>query len=102
VVETDECGVSSWTLEANPFIQGHQPGQIPEYISKLGAKAMICGGMGSRAISFFDQFGIQTAMFSQGTAGEALAKFLAGELGAPEPCSGDHHDHHGHAHSHKA
>jgi len=102
LAEIEEGGVSSWRLESNPYLQHHEPGQIPEYINRLGAQALICGGMGRRAMSFFDQYGIKTAVLPQGSAEEAIRKFLAGELGEAEPCSGDHQGHGHGEHEHGA
>jgi len=36
----------------------HQPGVLPQWLNQLGCNVIIAGGMGHRAISLFDQFGI--------------------------------------------
>ncbi len=95
LAEIEQGALQSWSVSANPYVQHHEPGQIPAYINTLGAQAMICGGMGRRAISFFEQYGIKTAVLPQGSAGVAIEKYLAGELGTPEPCHGDGHGHGG-------
>ena len=43
------------TIE-NPFFSQHQPGQVPGFIQSQGADVMLTGGMGRRAITFFQQF----------------------------------------------
>ena len=40
----------------NPFYGQHQPGQVPGFINSLGANVMLTGGMGGRAIMFFQQY----------------------------------------------
>ena len=37
----------------------HEPGVLPKWLSDLGADVVIAGGMGHRAISLFDQYGIK-------------------------------------------
>ena len=37
----------------------HEPGVLPKWLSDLGADIIIAGGMGHRAISLFDQYGIK-------------------------------------------
>jgi len=36
----------------------HQPGILPPWLSQIGVKAVIAGGMGVRAIQMFSQMGI--------------------------------------------
>jgi len=79
----------------NPFAQNHQPGMVPEYIHNQGANVMISGGMGGRAIDFFDQYGIQVATGADGTVRNTLDRYFKGELNGAQPCreSIEHHDH---------
>jgi len=37
----------------------HEPGVLPAWLKEMGAHVIIAGGMGNRAISLFDQAGIQ-------------------------------------------
>ena len=79
----------------NPFAQNHQPGMVPEYIHNQGANVMISGGMGGRAIDFFDQYGIQVATGADETVRNTLDRYFKGELNGAQPCreSIEHHDH---------
>jgi predicted Fe-Mo cluster-binding NifX family protein len=81
---------------ANPFYSQHQPGQVPGFIHEQGVEVMISGGMGRRAIDFFDQYGIEVATGAEGTARSTLERFLKGELNDAQPCreSVEHQDHH--------
>ena len=36
----------------------HEPGVLPQWLSAMGVKQVIAGGMGMRAQQFFSQFGI--------------------------------------------
>lgn len=59
---------------------GHQPGFIPQFLRQQGVEYIICGGMGTRAKGFFDQFGIQTIVGVTGSISEVLDKLLNGTL----------------------
>ncbi len=70
----------------NPFYNYHQPGQVPSFIHSQGADVMLTGGMGGRAIAFFQQFGVQAVTGAYGTVRRSLEMFLGGELQGAEPC----------------
>jgi predicted Fe-Mo cluster-binding NifX family protein len=83
---------------SNPYYGHHQPGQVPGFIHSQGADVMLTGGMGRRAISFFQEYGIQAATAASGTVRHALEQYLGGGLQEAEPCreSVEHaheHDH---------
>lgn len=82
---------------ANPFFSAHRPGQVPQFISELGAQVMVAGGMGRRALDFFRKARIQTVTGAQGTVAEALDAFLDGSLGGAEPCRDSTQHQHDHA-----
>jgi len=71
---------------ANPYFDGHQPGQVPAFIYSQKANVMLSGGMGGRAIQFFEQYGIQVATGASGTVRAALERYLGGELTGAAPC----------------
>jgi predicted Fe-Mo cluster-binding NifX family protein len=72
--------------EANPFYGQHAPGQVPTFIHQHGVDVMLTGGMGGRAIGFFEQYGIQAVTGASGTVRHALEQFLGGQLQGAEPC----------------
>ena len=47
---------------------------------------MLAGGMGQRAIGFFQQYGIQAVTGASGTVRHALEQYLGGVLQGAEPC----------------
>lgn len=71
---------------ANPFYGHHQPGQVPTFIHSQGVDVMLTGGMGRRAIGFFQQYGIEAATGASGTARHALEQYLGGALRGAAPC----------------
>jgi len=77
----------------NPYFPNHQPGVIPQYIHSQKANVMIAGGMGPRAIDFFNQFEIDVATGAQGKVRDVVEAYLRGEIQGIVAC-----EHHGHDH----
>jgi predicted Fe-Mo cluster-binding NifX family protein len=53
---------------------------VPEFIQSHGADVMLSGGMGRRAISFFEQYGIQVGTGANGTVRTTLENYFGGQL----------------------
>jgi predicted Fe-Mo cluster-binding NifX family protein len=70
----------------NPYYGQHAPGQVPGFIRSQGASVMVTGGMGRRAIGFFEQYGIEAVTGAFGTVHYALECYLGGQLQGAEPC----------------
>lgn len=67
---------------------GHEVGSIPRFINDQGAKCMIVGGIGHRAIGFFGQYGIEVIQGIVGPIEDVIAKVLDGTLeGGENICS---------------
>ena len=86
LVDLEGTEVKAVEVIANPFYNGHQPGQVPGFIHQQKADVMLSGGMGGRAIQFFEQFGIQAATGADGTVRSALESYLGGDLSGAAPC----------------
>jgi predicted Fe-Mo cluster-binding NifX family protein len=86
LVDLDGQEVSQVNAVKNPYYGHHQPGQVPGFINSQGADVMLAGGMGRRAIGFFQQYGIQAATGANGTVRHALEQYLGGTLQGAEPC----------------
>jgi predicted Fe-Mo cluster-binding NifX family protein len=71
---------------SNPYYGNHQPGQVPGFIHSQGADVMLTGGMGRRAIVFFQEYGIEAATGASGTVRHALEQYLGGALRGAAPC----------------
>jgi predicted Fe-Mo cluster-binding NifX family protein len=87
LVDLDGREVRRVSAVENPCYGRHTPGQVPGFIKSHGADVMLAGGMGRRAIGFFQQYGIQAATGATGTVRHALEQYLGGELQGAEPCS---------------
>lgn len=70
----------------NPYYGLHQPGQVPAFVHSLGANVMLTGGMGSRAIMFFQQFGIEGVTGAHGTVRQSVERYVGGQLKGATPC----------------
>lgn len=78
----------------NPHYAQHEPGMVPGFIKSQNVDVMLSGGMGRRAIGFFENYGIQVATGATGTVRSAVDCFLRGELQGADPCSGHEGGHH--------
>ncbi|UCF89897.1 MAG: NifB/NifX family molybdenum-iron cluster-binding protein [Desulfobacterales bacterium] len=59
----------------------HEPGVLPAWLREQGAAVIIAGGMGHRALSLFQQSGIQVITGAQALEPEALVEsYLANRL----------------------
>lgn len=59
----------------------HAPGVIPEFLNKHNVDVILAGGMGQRALQFFDQFGIKVIIGAPSIEPEeAVKQYLDGSL----------------------
>jgi len=86
LVDVENGEVTAAQGFANPFAGAHQPGQIPGFIHEQKANVMLSGGMGARAIEFFEQYGIHAATGASGTVRQSLENYLGGKLKEAAPC----------------
>jgi predicted Fe-Mo cluster-binding NifX family protein len=94
LVDWDEGKVIGTQVVENPYFGNHTPGAIPEFIHGQGAQVMIAGGMGQRAVAFFQQFGIEPVTGASGTVQQTLNLYLDGSLTGTQPCvEGAGHSH---------
>jgi predicted Fe-Mo cluster-binding NifX family protein len=84
-----EAGIARWHADiANP---GHAPGFLPKYLAEQEIRAVIAGGMGSRAIDLFDENGIEVVLGARGSLENAARAFAEGTLVSAETvCTHDH------------
>jgi predicted Fe-Mo cluster-binding NifX family protein len=98
VVDVEGSEVHGVEVVRNPFYGNHQPGQVPGFVQSLGANVMLSGGMGRRAIAFFEQYGIQAATGAAGTVRASLTQYFGGELTDAAACAeSEQHAHHDHS-----
>jgi predicted Fe-Mo cluster-binding NifX family protein len=95
LVDVEDHQVTSVQEVDSPFYGHHQPGQVPSFIHSLGANVMLAGGMGGRAIMFFQQFGIEGVTGAYGTVRQSVERYLGGELRGAAPCKESQEHGHG-------
>jgi predicted Fe-Mo cluster-binding NifX family protein len=86
LVDVENGEVTTVESAANPYAEAHQPGQIPAFIKQLNANVILSGGMGGRAIEFFEQANIKAATGASGTVRQSLENYLGGKLKEAAPC----------------
>jgi len=86
LVDMDGRQVLEVAAVENPYFAQHQPGQVPGFIHNHGVNVMITGGMGRRAIGFFEQYGIEAVTGATGTVQQTLQRYLGGNLSGAAPC----------------
>ena len=94
LVDLEGRDVETVEVIDNPFYVGHQPGQVPGFIKSQNVDVMLSGGMGRRAIEYFQQLGVEAATGADGTVRQTLERYLGGELTGAAPCreSVEHHE----------
>jgi predicted Fe-Mo cluster-binding NifX family protein len=73
--ETEEITVMNNTSEHAGGV-----GLPAEILAKAGINTMLCGGLGSRAISLFEQSGVMVYVGASGTVADAINMWKAGKL----------------------
>ncbi len=96
-VDIENNEIVSVNAKANPYYSQHQPGVVPQFIAQEGANVIIAGGMGPRAIDWFQQLGVTPLTTMPRKIKEILDDYLAGRLEGAEACS-EHEGHHEHHH----
>lgn len=86
LVELQDGEITEANAIPNPYYNQHEPGQVPGFIHSQGVDVMLTGGMGGRAIAFFQQYGIQAATGASGTVRYALEQYVGHQLHEAEPC----------------
>jgi predicted Fe-Mo cluster-binding NifX family protein len=97
LVDVEDHDVTGIQEVDSPFYGHHQPGQVPGFIHSLGADVMLAGGMGGRAIMFFQQYGIEGVTGAYGTVRQSVERYLGGELRGAAPCKESQEHGHGDA-----
>ncbi len=95
LVDLDDHDVQDVSGVDNPYYAQHQPGQVPAFVNSLGANVMLTGGMGGRAIMFFQQFGMEGVTGAYGTVRQSVERYLGGQLKGAAPCKESQEHGHG-------
>jgi len=87
LVDIDKGEIKDVTSVESPFYGSHgEPGEVPAFIRKIGAQVIIAGGMGPKAIRFFEQYGIQVVTGVSGIVRDVVQMYLDGKVEGASPC----------------
>jgi predicted Fe-Mo cluster-binding NifX family protein len=86
LVDMEGHEVKAVNVVDNPYYGQHSPGMVPDFIHSQGVNVMLTGGMGRRAIAFFEQLGVEAVSGASGTVRRALELYLGGQLRGVQPC----------------
>lgn len=85
--EEDRKLISKETLASPP----HQPMFLPRFLKENGVSKIMCCGIGPRAVSLFEELGVEVIPGIEGNVDEVISKYLEGSLIAGESsCSHGH------------
>ena len=99
LVDVDDNEIGEVKAFENPFYGSHgQPGEVPAFIKSTGAHVIIAGGMGPKAIGFFEQYGIQGVTGVSGMVQDVIRLYLSGQIQGASPCMDHDHNHEFRAH----
>lgn len=99
IVDIEENKIINVESVENPFFTSHSPGQVPSFIRELNADVMLAGGMGRRAVTIFEDYGIRCSTGAMGTVKKAVDSYVAGVLPGASPCRESiEHAHDGYEH----
>lgn len=90
-VDSDRKFVSVASVP-NPCVGAHQPGMAPQFLQQQGAKVIIAGGVGARAIAMFADYGIEVVSGVAGRVRDILEAYLENLISGVVPCKHDHPD----------
>lgn len=94
MVTVNENTIQKTEVVENPFYEGHQPFEIPNFLKSQGIQAIVTQGMGGRAIGFFQENAIQSVTGCSGTVKDAVNAYLSGKFFQAAPCSESIAHHH--------
>jgi predicted Fe-Mo cluster-binding NifX family protein len=77
IADIENGEIAKQETVSNP---GHEPGSIPQFLHSKGVSCIVCGGMGRRAVGFFEQAGIQTIVGVTGKIQDVLSQLQKGTL----------------------
>ncbi|RLJ00512.1 MAG: dinitrogenase iron-molybdenum cofactor biosynthesis protein [Candidatus Aenigmatarchaeota archaeon] len=79
-VEIENNDIKNVEIKENPFFNRHEPGIIPQFIVKQKVDVIIAGGMGPRAMSWFEKLKVKTIITKPRKIKDILKDYLSGKL----------------------
>ena len=79
-IDPEKKEIISVSALENPLIEEHMPEQIPALLAENKINVLIAMGVGRRARSFFEEYGISVITGAEGLIKDIIDKYLKGEL----------------------
>lgn len=76
IVDIEGSEIKNQLVVDNP---GHEPGKIPAFLNEKGVKTIIAGGMGQRAVGFFQEYDIEVIVGATGNVDNVIANYAKGQ-----------------------
>ena len=80
IVDIHNNLVKKTLIVGNPFVEHHQPGEVPNFLGEKEVKLIIAGGMGEKAKQLFLAKGIDVITGASGSVGDIIDLYLKGKL----------------------
>jgi len=94
IVEVEDNKIINSFKVENPYFGDHVvPGKIPAFIQLQLANVIIAGGMGQRAVGFFNDFDIEAVTGVSGKVQTIVEDYLQGNVKGNAPCRQEKCDH---------
>jgi len=85
-VDVEDKEIKKVETKTNPFLNRHEPGVVPQFIAREKADVIIAGGMGPRAVEWFNSLKIEPITAASGKIKDVLKDYLNGELKGANVC----------------
>ena len=92
-VEVDGEKIKKVTIQENPYVDSHEPGQVPQYIHSQGAEMIVAGGMGPRAQEWFANLGVKPIAGAFGKIRDLIGAIIQGSVEISTPSTAIEHHH---------
>ncbi len=79
-IEIEGKEIKNVKLEKTPFLDSHQPGDVPNYIAQHRADVIFTGGMGPKAQEYFSSLGVKPITGVYGRVKDVLNEYLKGDV----------------------
>jgi predicted Fe-Mo cluster-binding NifX family protein len=80
IVDIHNDLVKKTIIVGNPFVEHHQPGEVPSFLAEKDVNIIIAGGMGEKAKQMFNAKGIEVITGTSGSVGDVIDLYLKGKL----------------------
>ncbi len=85
-VDLDTNSIKNTTTKENPFFNTHEEGAVPQFIATEKVDILIAGGMGPKAIEWFNKLKITAITTKPREISNVLKDYLAGKLSGAKSC----------------